>query len=47
MGSGFAGGITRTGSSGSYSYTPIAGRENMPVTYVSFFNTMRFANMDE
>jgi hypothetical protein len=29
------GGITRAGSSGSYSYSTIAGRENMPVNYVS------------
>ena len=35
MGSGF-GGITRSGSSGSFSYSAIAGRENMPVNYVSF-----------
>src|SRR5690606_10673873 len=34
MGSGY-GGITRSGSSGSYSYAPISGRENMPVNYVS------------
>jgi hypothetical protein len=44
MGSGFRGGILRTGTSGSFSYTPIAGREDLPVNYVSFFNTMRFAN---
>jgi len=38
------GGITRTGSSGGYDYTPIAGRENMPVNYVSFYDSLRFAN---
>jgi formylglycine-generating enzyme required for sulfatase activity len=43
MGSGY-GGITRSGSSGSYSYAPIAGRENMPVNFVSFFDAMRFTN---
>ena len=43
MGSGY-GGITRSGSSGSYSYAPIVGRENMPVNWVSFFDAMRFAN---
>ena len=39
-----AGGITRSGSSGSYVYTPIAGRENMPVNNVTFFDAIRFAN---
>src|SRR5262245_42145673 len=38
------GGIARTGSSGSYSYSPIPGRENMPVNYVSFYDALRFAN---
>jgi len=38
------GGITRTGSSGSYSYTAISGRENRPVTHVSFWDAARFAN---
>ena len=37
MGSGF-GGITRSGSSGSYTYSPIVGRENMPVNYVTFWD---------
>jgi PEP-CTERM putative exosortase interaction domain len=41
---GNSGGITRTGSSGSYSYSAIAGRENMPVNYVSFYDAARFAN---
>ncbi len=43
MGGGF-GGITRTGSSGNYSYAPISGRENMPVNYVSWYDAIRFAN---
>jgi formylglycine-generating enzyme required for sulfatase activity len=42
MGSG-SGGITRSGSSGSFSYSAIAGREDMPV-FVSFWNATRFAN---
>jgi formylglycine-generating enzyme len=37
-------GITRTGSNGSYTYSASAGRENMPVSWVSFFNALRFAN---
>src|ERR1700741_4624426 len=36
------GGISRSGSPGSYSYSAIAGRENMPVNYVSFYDTLRF-----
>jgi formylglycine-generating enzyme required for sulfatase activity len=43
MGSGW-GGITRSGSSGSYTYSAIAGREDMPVIYVSFYDSLRFAN---
>ncbi len=38
------GGITRSGSSGSYSYSAIAGRGDMPVNYVSFYDSLRFAN---
>jgi formylglycine-generating enzyme len=38
------GGISRTGSNGSYIYSPIVGRENMPVTYVSYYDALRFAN---
>ena len=38
------GGITRSGSSGSYTYSAIAGREDMPVNYVSFYDSLRFAN---
>jgi hypothetical protein len=44
MTTGSAGGITRSGSAGSYSYSPIAGRELMPVNYVSFWDSLRFAN---
>ena len=43
MGSGF-GGITRTGSPGSYNYSAIAGREEMPVNFVLFYDAVRFAN---
>ena len=43
MGSGF-GGISRSGTSGSYSYSSIAGRANLPVNHVSFYDTLRFAN---
>jgi len=43
MGSGL-GGIDRIGSPGSFSYSAIAGRENMPVNYVSFWDSTRFAN---
>jgi len=43
MGAGF-GGITRSGSSGSFSYSPIAARRNMPVNYVSFHDSLRFSN---
>jgi sulfatase modifying factor 1 len=37
-------GIMRSGSSGSFSYSVIAGRENRPVNYVSFYDSLRFAN---
>jgi formylglycine-generating enzyme required for sulfatase activity len=40
----FLGGITRTGNSGSYTYSAIPGRENMPVNWVSFYDALRFAN---
>ena len=43
MGSGF-GGITRAGSSGSYSYSAIAGREDMPVNWLTFYDALRFVN---
>ena len=38
------GGITRSGSSGSYSYTVKPNMGNKPVNYVSFFDAMRFVN---
>jgi len=38
------GGVTRSGSSGSYTYGTIGGREDMPVNYVSWYDTLRFAN---
>jgi sulfatase modifying factor 1 len=43
MGSG-TGGITRSGVSGGYSYIAIAGRGDMPVNFVSFYDALRFAN---
>ncbi len=43
MGLGF-GGITRSGVSGSYTYSVIAGRGDKPVNYVSFYDALRFAN---
>ena len=39
---GTAGGISRSGSSGSYTYG--ATSPNMPVNFVSFFDAVRFAN---
>ncbi len=38
------GGITRTGSSGSYIYAVRPGRGSMPVNYVSFWSAARLAN---
>ena len=38
------GGIARSGASGSYTYATIAGREQRPVTYVSFYDCLRFVN---
>jgi formylglycine-generating enzyme required for sulfatase activity len=38
------GGIARSGSSGSYTYGAVPGRENKPVNSVSFFDALRFAN---
>jgi formylglycine-generating enzyme required for sulfatase activity len=38
------GGITRSGSPGSYTYSTISGRENNPVNFVSFWDATRFAN---
>ena len=38
------GGITRSGSPGSFTYSAIAGREDMPVNWVTFYDALRFAN---
>jgi formylglycine-generating enzyme required for sulfatase activity len=38
------GGITRNGGPGDYTYSATAGRENMPVNIVSFYDALRFAN---
>jgi formylglycine-generating enzyme required for sulfatase activity len=38
------GGITRSGVSGSYTYAVKVGFADMPVTYVSFYDSLRFAN---
>src|SRR5215468_8005559 len=38
------GGIHRDGVTGAYSYTPLAGRENWPVNWVSYSDALRFAN---
>jgi formylglycine-generating enzyme required for sulfatase activity len=38
------GGITQSGSSGSFTYSTVVGRENKPVNFVSFYDTLRFAN---
>jgi formylglycine-generating enzyme required for sulfatase activity len=38
------GGITRSGTFGSYTYSVVPGRGDMPVSYVSFFDALRFAN---
>ncbi len=43
MGSGF-GGITQSGSDGSYTYATISGRDQMPVNVVSWYDALRFAN---
>ena len=37
-------GITRNGSSGSFSYSVTSGYENKPVVYVSWFDAARFSN---
>ena len=44
MGAPVAGGIQRAGNAGSYTYSPIAGGEAMPVSFVSFYDVVRFAN---
>jgi sulfatase modifying factor 1 len=38
------GGITRSGSPGSYTYAVKPGRANNPVVFVSFWDAVRFAN---
>lgn len=37
-------GITRSGSSGSYTYSVSSGFENKPVVYVSWYDAARFSN---
>jgi formylglycine-generating enzyme required for sulfatase activity len=44
MGTSTHGGINRTGSSGSYTYSVKTGFDNKPVNYVSFWDAARFAN---
>jgi formylglycine-generating enzyme required for sulfatase activity len=44
MSSDARGGITRSGGSGSYSYSVKSGRGNQPVVFVSFYDALRFAN---
>jgi formylglycine-generating enzyme required for sulfatase activity len=39
-----SGGITRSGVSGSYTYDLIAGREDLPVGWVSWYDAARFVN---
>jgi len=36
--------ITRSGSSGTFTYSVAAGRDNLPVAYVSWFDAARFTN---
>jgi formylglycine-generating enzyme required for sulfatase activity len=38
------GGILRSESSGSYTYSVIPGRENKPVNFISWYDAVRFAN---
>lgn len=44
MSSDARGGITRSGSDGSYTYTTKANLANKPVNYVSWYDAIRFAN---
>ncbi len=44
MGSNARGGITRSGSYASFTYSVKANMGNKPVNYVSFFDAMRFVN---
>jgi formylglycine-generating enzyme len=39
-----SGEITRSGSSGSFTYTAVAGNETQPISSVSFYDALRFAN---
>jgi len=39
-----AGGITRSGVSGSFTYSAKPGLANKPVTYITFYDALRFAN---
>jgi CSLREA domain-containing protein len=41
---GFGWGIARTGSSGSFVYSAEPGRADLPVTLVTFYDSLRFAN---
>ncbi len=41
---GMYGGIARSGSPGSYTYSTISGRADHPVNYVSFWDACRFVN---
>ncbi len=41
---GSLGGITRSGSPGSYTYATVSGRANNPVNFVTFWDATRFAN---
>ena len=38
------GGITRSGLDGSYRYAAVTGREDKPVNWVSWYDSIRFAN---
>jgi hypothetical protein len=44
MDAGAFGGITQSGASGSYRYAVKPGLENEPVSFVSFYDALRFAN---
>ena len=44
MGSNARGGITRSGASGSFAYTTKTDMGNKPVNYVSWYDSIRFAN---
>ncbi len=44
MGSALEGGIIRTGTNGSYSYSIKANMDNKPVNFVSWYDSARFAN---